>query len=133
MLKQTITYTDYDGVERTEDYYFNLTKIELNKLLNSKENLKDKLDAAVANEDVVGVIDVFEELVSKSYGVRSEDNKTFKKSKELSEEFLQTAACSALLDELMDNDKAMMKFIEGIIPAAVAKELAENNTEQDRH
>jgi len=26
MLKKTIKYTDFDGNERTEDFYFNLTK-----------------------------------------------------------------------------------------------------------
>ena len=29
MLKKTITYTDYDGLERTEEFRFNLTKAEL--------------------------------------------------------------------------------------------------------
>mgnify|MGYP007065598478 CR=1 FL=1 len=29
MLKKTVTYTDYNGVERTEDFYFNLTRSEL--------------------------------------------------------------------------------------------------------
>ena len=27
MLKKTITYTDFNGVERTEDFYFNLIGI----------------------------------------------------------------------------------------------------------
>ena len=29
MLKKTIKYTDYNGVERTEDFYFNLSKAEI--------------------------------------------------------------------------------------------------------
>ena len=29
MLKKTITYIDYDDNERTEDFYFNLSKAEL--------------------------------------------------------------------------------------------------------
>ena len=29
MLKKTITYTDYNGVRRTEDFWFNLSKAEI--------------------------------------------------------------------------------------------------------
>ena len=29
MLKKTITYNDYNGAERTEDFYFNLTEAEV--------------------------------------------------------------------------------------------------------
>ena len=32
MIKQTITYTDYNGNERTEEYWFNLSKAELLRL-----------------------------------------------------------------------------------------------------
>lgn len=126
MLRKTITYIDYDGKERTEEYHFNLTKIEMSKLFNSKVNLRDKLDDAIKNGDEVGIIETFEELISKSYGIKSDGGKQFKKSKELSEAFLQTAAFESLLDELLTKEDQMVKFIEGIIPAAVAEQLAAN-------
>lgn len=34
MFKQSITYTDYDGAERTENFYFNLTKADLSNRTN---------------------------------------------------------------------------------------------------
>ena len=27
MIKKTVTYTDYNGVERTENFYFNLNSL----------------------------------------------------------------------------------------------------------
>ena len=32
MLKKTHTYYDFDGQQRTEDFYFNLTEAELTEL-----------------------------------------------------------------------------------------------------
>lgn len=130
MLKKTIVYTDYDGNERKEDYYFNLTKLEVNKMFALKENISDRMSLAIKNEDVIAIIEIFEELISKSYGVRSDDGKQFKKSKELAEGFLQTAAFEALLDELMMNEGAMLEFIEGIIPDALVKQLSIVNRDE---
>ena len=32
MLKKTISYVDYNGTKRTEDFYFNLTKAEISEM-----------------------------------------------------------------------------------------------------
>ncbi len=37
MVKKTITYTDYDGTERTEDFYFNLSEAEITEMQLSVE------------------------------------------------------------------------------------------------
>lgn len=40
MLEKVITYTDYDGNERKEKFYFNLTKAELTEMeLSMREGL----------------------------------------------------------------------------------------------
>ena len=39
MIKKTVTYTDYNGVERTESFYFNLSKAEVMEKINA---LKEK-------------------------------------------------------------------------------------------
>ena len=128
MLIKAIKYEDFNGEMRTDEHYFNLTKIELNKLLNSKDNIVDKLDKAIKEKDEPALIEVFEELVYKSYGIKCDDGKQFKKSAELSENFLQSAACTVLLDELLSDENAMLDFINGVIPAAVAKALSDKES-----
>ena len=95
MLKKTITYTDYNGVERKEDFYFNLTKAELMEMEMSTEGgLAERIQKVVDTKDVPSIIKIFKDLVLKAYGEKSADGKRFIKSKELSEAFAQTEAYS---------------------------------------
>ena len=83
MLKKTITYTDYNGNERVEDFYFNLSKIELMKLeASTKGGMQKMMDDIVKANDNFRVIEVFERLIKLAYGVKDEDGKHFRKSKE---------------------------------------------------
>lgn len=122
MLKKTITYTDYNGTERTEDFYFNLTKAEAMEWEMSKAGgLAELIKKVVAAQDMPTLIGLFKELILKSYGEKSLDGKRFVKSKELSEAFSQTEAYSQLFMELAtDADKAS-EFVNGIVPAAEKK------------
>ena len=127
MLKKTITYTDYNGLERTEDFYFNLTKAELIEMeMTTVGSLTEMVKKIVAAKDTVAIINVFKDLVLKAYGEKSADGKRFVKSKELSEGFAQTEAYSILFMELATDEDAAAKFINGIIPADLAKEVAKN-------
>ena len=52
MLKKTITYTDYNGTERTEDFYFNLTKAEiLDMEMSEAGGLTAKLNRIIESKD----------------------------------------------------------------------------------
>ena len=74
MLKKTITYTDYDGNERTEDFYFNISKAELTELQYSvKGGLKNILGKAVQEKDGPTIMQLSKEIVLKAYGVKSND------------------------------------------------------------
>ena len=124
MLKKTIKYVDYDGEERTEDFYFNLSKAELVEMQMSETGGLEKfIRKIVAERDGKRIVEMFKSLILKSYGEKSPDGKRFVKSKELSESFSQTEAYSELFIELStDADKAAA-FVRGIIPASISKEL----------
>lgn len=124
MLKKTITYTDYDGVERTEDFYFNLNKAELVEMQMSEAGgLESFIRKIVAEKDGKRIIEMFKKLILQSYGVKSLDGKRFEKSKELSEAFCQTEAYAELFMELSTNADKAAEFVRGVIPASIAKEL----------
>lgn len=117
MLKKTITYTDYNGIERTEDFRFNLTKAELVDMqLSASGGFTEFVDKIIKAKDVPTMIKLFKDLVFKSYGEISDDGKRFIKSKELSEAFSQTEAYSILYMELVMDDKAAADFVKGILP-----------------
>lgn len=122
MLKKTITYTDYDGNERTEDFYFNLSKAELMEMnLSAKGGLEKYIQAMIKAEDNAQIVATFKEILLKSYGEKSLDGKRFIKSKELSEEFSQTEAYSELFMQLITDDKSMADFINGVVPQEVSE------------
>lgn len=117
MLKKTIKYTDYDGNEREEDFYFNLNKAEVTEMELSKQGgLSEYIKRIVAAQDAPSLIELFKELICKSYGEKSLDGKRFVKSKELTEEFTQTEAYAELFVELASNAEEATKFINGIMP-----------------
>ncbi len=124
MLKKTITYTDYDGQSRTEDFYFNLTKAELTEMNFSTNGGFEKWIEKIINaRDSKEIIAVFKDIILKSYGEKSLDGKRFIKNDELRAEFSQTEAYSELFMELATDDKAAAAFINGIIPADVSQEM----------
>lgn len=122
MLKKTIKYTDYDGNEREEDFYFNLTKAECIKLqLSTDGGLEKMLREIIAKQDVPKIIPIFEQIVLGAYGEKSPDGKRFIKSKEISDAFSQTEAYSDLFLELMSDADAAAAFVNGIIPKDVER------------
>ena len=134
MLKKTVNYEDFDGNKRTEDLYFNLTKLEATEFaLDLPDEITDEVvkeGASAANMEAAtrivqklggkGIIDYIRKLVLKSYGVKSEDGKRFIKSEEISTEFSQTMAFDNLMMELLTDDDEAAKFINGVIPADLA-------------
>ena len=123
MLKKTITYTDYNGNERTEDFFFHLTKAEIMEMeMSTTGGLAEMIQKVVATQDTPAIIKIFKELVLNAYGEKSPDGKRFIKSKELSTAFSQTEAYSILFMELAtDADKAA-KFVNGIVPDDVKQD-----------
>ncbi len=117
MIKKTMTFTDYNGNERTEDFYFNLTKAELAEMeLSTTGGLGQMIQDIINAQDTPRIISIFKDLVLKSYGVKSADGRRFIKSKELSMEFAQTEAYSDLFMLLATDEAAATEFVNGIVP-----------------
>lgn len=131
MLKKTITYTDYNGNERTEDFYFNLTKAEILEMMMSVNGgLGAMYDRIIAAQDTPTLIAEFKKLIIKSYGEKSLDGKHFVKNAEITEAFTQTEAFSDLYWELATNGDAASEFFNGVIPANMEEEVKKELSRQ---
>lgn len=129
MLKKTITYTDYNNVKRTEDFYFNLSKAELMEMeMSTSGGLAEMINKIVAAQDTAAIIKIFKDLILKAYGEKSPDGKRIVKSEAISNAFAQTEAYSDLFMELATDADAAAAFVNGIVPADMAKQIAENPT-----
>ena len=131
MLKKTIKYVDYNGVEREEDFYFDLSKAEITEMeLSQDGGMSNLIQKIVNTKDMPSLIKIFKKLILKSYGEKSADGRRFIKSEQLSTEFTQTPAYSELFMELATDEKAAANFINSIVPQEISeksKELAAKN------
>lgn len=136
MLKKTITFTDFNGVERTEDFFFNLSRAEIAEMeFGVVGGFTAFIQKMVATQNTKELMAQFKRLILASYGEKSPDGKRFIKSEELSEAFSQTGAYDVLFFEMIDAAKAA-EFVNGILPekltetkeyqAAKAKLMEEN-------
>ena len=120
MLKKTITYTDYNGTERTEDFYFNLTKAEiLDMEMSEAGGLTAKLNRIIESKDSRELMRHFKYIIHKSYGVKSDDGRRFVKSDEISTGFEQTEAYEELFMELFSDATKAAEFVNGIVPQGI--------------
>lgn len=132
MYKKTITYTDYNGNERTEDFYFNLTKAELMEMeMSIPGGMKGMLEKIISAQDTGKIIETFKKILLKSYGEKSEDGKRFIKSPELSKAFSETEAYSIMFVELAQDATKASEFVNGIIPSGLKPEEKMLNTNQN--
>ena len=127
MLKKTITYTDYNGNEKTMECHFHLSKKDLMEMEFSTEGgMKNAVEQIVEKEDVKGLADLIKEIILNSYGELTEDDRFIKvkDGKRLSDDFEQTEAFSELYFELNTNENSLVDFVNGIIPANLRQEIA---------
>ena len=132
MLKKTITYTDYNGSERTEDFYFNLSKAEIMEMeLSTTGGLAEMIQKIVSAQDSPAIVKIFKELLLKAYGEKSPDGKRFIKSDKISEAFSQTEAYSQLFMELATDAEAAANFVNGIVPNAEKQTMPALNSKSN--
>ena len=125
MIKKTVTYEDFDGNERTEDYYFNLTKAELTEMeLSLNGGLSQLLDKVVKENDGSKIIEYFKKLVLQSYGKKSLDGRQFIKNDQIREEFESTQAYSDIFMELATDAEKAAAFVNGIMPKGMGDKKA---------
>lgn len=117
MLKKTMTYTDYNGVERTEDFYFNITETEaLEMEMGVDGGYAEMIQRIVNAKDVKTLIEIFKKFIFKAYGIKSEDGRQFIKSEEISKAFSETPAYNQLYMKLATDDKEAADFINAVMP-----------------
>lgn len=130
MIKKTIDYVDYNGVKRSEDFYFNLNEAELTEMeLSTKGGMSSMLEDIVAADNTQKIIDVFKKLILNAYGEKSDDGRRFIKSEELAVSFSQTEAYVKLFMELATDTKAAIDFVNGVMPANM-EEIKEEDIKQ---
>lgn len=124
MYKIREKYEDYDGNERVEEFYFNLTKAEITDMeLTTEGGMSAMLNRIIAAKDTSKLIAVFKDLILRSYGQKSPDGRRFIKSDELTKEFTETPAYSQIYLRLATDDKAATEFVNNVIPKDLQKEV----------
>ena len=126
MLKKTITYTDYDGNERTETHYFNLTQAELTKMFASVDGgLYRYMTQALSAQSGKRIMEMLDMIIKASYGQKSLDGRKLMKSDEIYRDFEESLAYDKFFTDLLSNDAAAAEFIRGVIPKRLADEVRE--------
>lgn len=124
MISKTIKYEDFDGNEVEQTFHFHISKAELAELNYRKDggSLAEDLATVAKNETGVReVLDIFKYIVEKSVGKK--DGKHFVKSQGAFAELFHTDAYSELLFGLLDDADEASKFIAGVLPNSIQKEI----------
>lgn len=125
MYKKTITYTDYNGNERTEEFRFHLRKSDIIDWLTTEGDytLDEVLRRLVEKRNGKQVMKTIEDLIYRSYGEISLDGRQFTRTKEVKDKFMETEAYSVFFTELITNADAAVEFVKGIIPSDMAEQV----------
>lgn len=130
MLKKEIAYTDYNGEDRTETFYFNFTEAEIAEMeLSVKDKLSVRLNRIIETNDTPAIINEFKKIILSAVGKKSDDGRRFIKNPEISEEFEQCPAYSALFMELGTNTDAAIEFVNSLIPTTSDKPMVSGDTQ----
>lgn len=126
MLKKLIKYTDFDGNEREEEFWFNLSKADLARLEYSREGGMEAVVRRLQNRlSGPEVYKIFEEIVLGAYGEKSDDGRRFIKSPELSKAFSETPAYDELLTDILSSEENMANFIYALLPEDMKEQAKE--------
>lgn len=125
MYKKTIKFTDYDGVERVEDHYFNISKAEIIEMdAMTPGGVQSKIKRIIDSPNRDEVWQAFKELITMSIGRKSPDGRRFEKSEEITKEFMETEAYSVLLDEFLNDASSAAEFVNSIFPKEMTAKAA---------
>lgn len=126
MYKKNITYTDFNGEERTDAFYFNLSDAEILELqVSYGGDMSRIMTNMLEKRDAKGLLGIITDLIKTSYGEKSSDGKRFMKNQEVKDSFVTTDAYSKLVLELLNDDKEFEKFMTNVIPSDKREHLNE--------
>lgn len=133
MLKKLINYTDFNGNERSENFYFSLSEAELMDMeLETVGGFQQMLQLIIDKQDIPKIVKAFKKIIRESYGEKSADGRRFIKSPELSDAFTQTNAYNNLYMELITDAKAAADFLNAIVPEQIAQRAAAVREEKEK-
>lgn len=122
MFKHTITYDDFNGNERKEDFYFHLSTPEVVRLeAKFGASIEDYTKTIAEQQDLGQMLNFLEDIVLTSYGRKTTDGKSFIKNKELRTEFEYSQAYAELFEEILLNKDLAVKFGEGVAETSRSK------------
>lgn len=117
MLKKELTYTNYDGVEVTESFYFNLTKAEITLWEASEDGgVSARFQRMIDTKDGKMIMSTFYDVMMRAYGEKSADGRRFIKSPELSKAFSETVAFDIIFSEMMKDPDKALAFVQQVLP-----------------
>lgn len=126
MLKKTITYIDWNGEERTEDFYFNLTRVEVLELeydVDAEGSLTEWLTDLVKSRDIDRIIRTIKKIILTAYGEKSADGRRFMKSDEIRRSFEENPAFDELYMTMVTDSSKAAEFLTSIMPSSVRENL----------
>lgn len=128
MFKKVIKFEDFNGTQREETFYFNLSKAELMEMeLSTQAGVEEMIRMLIATKDNAKIMQIFKDLILRSYGIKSEDGTRFIKTKELRDAFEQSNAYSELFMEMITNSDVQAAFINGVISGVNAPNMSEED------
>ena len=123
MLVKKIAYKDFDGNDRNETFYFNLTKAEALELeMEEKGGLISLILTMIEEQNTPKLFKLFKKLIGLSIGKKSNDGRNLVKGEDIANDFFTTNAYDVLMLEIMKSPESAADFVNGIIPQDVADE-----------
>ena len=120
MIKQILTFDDFEGNPVTEVHYFHLSKSDLIDMELASDNeggMAEQLTAIGKSGNGRQIMEAFKDIVSRAYGLRDEENpQKFLKSAEISSTFMHSLAFDALFSKLLTDSNFAAEFVNGVIP-----------------
>lgn len=126
MLKKEVNYTDFDGNEVKDVLWFHLNEIEIKEMdKDISGGLIKYMEKIIDTDNADALIDIFKDLMIRSYGIKTPDGKHFYKNDEIKNDFIHSAVFPKLYMEFITNTNAAVDFINGIVPADIRNKMAE--------
>ena len=130
MIKKRITFEDYMGEKKTQEFYFNFNEAELIELnMHTAGGLQGYIRQIIETKDSSKLADIFKTLLLKSYGEKTADG-LFMKSPEISKKLECSAAYPLLYMGLLQDTDSAIAFIKGLIPNTLVAKMPENWEEE---
>lgn len=125
MIKKTITYEDFNGVSRTETFYFHFSQAEILEMeMGTAGGFAERIQKIVDAKDQPAIIKLVKDFVLDAYGEKSADGKRFMKSEEIRTAFVENPAFSEIFMELATDAGKAAEFVNGVVPDNIKDKIA---------